>query len=260
LKRILRSPGIWIVIIICVLIITLYLCGFRITYNPVLDNSWDAISATASWFGAIISLFALVVAIRIPAVIAEQQNKIALFERRSDVYSKLVTIFYDTPLMHTAFINEHDKRHNVKQSFPHYNLYTKRKADEALFTEVSFLFPYEIKAKIDRIRIMRAKFFDIEDKIEEGITYLSDEDFEFMFTQYADMLISASADIEKIKQIAEKSVFTKSGEPVDNNGYPIIYNLYDLGNEQDAVAKEINLLQDELIEDIIKEISICEIK
>lgn len=82
MKKITRSPTTWIILSICVIVIVLYFCGFRITYAPDLENSWDAISACASWFGAIMSAGALFVAISIPKIIAEQQNKIALFDKR----------------------------------------------------------------------------------------------------------------------------------------------------------------------------------
>lgn len=73
-------------IILTGLVLFLYLKGFRITYAPDLENSWDAISAFASWAGVLASAVAILVAIRIPSVIADRQNKIALFEKRFEVY------------------------------------------------------------------------------------------------------------------------------------------------------------------------------
>lgn len=74
----------------------LYHKGFRITYAPELENSWDAISAVATWAGVIMtgvsvvaSFLAVWFAIRIPQKIAEQQNRISLFEKRFKVYSEM---------------------------------------------------------------------------------------------------------------------------------------------------------------------------
>ena len=66
--------------------LVLWFLGFRITYAPTLENSWDAISACAGWAGAIFSLIAILVAIQIPKKIAEQQNRITLFEKRHAFY------------------------------------------------------------------------------------------------------------------------------------------------------------------------------
>ena len=57
------------------------LLGWRFTYAPELENSWDAISAVATWAGVVASVFAIIFAIRVPIVIAKRQDKIALFEK-----------------------------------------------------------------------------------------------------------------------------------------------------------------------------------
>ena len=90
MKRFLHSPVTWILISLLGIIIFLYFCGFRITYAPTLDNNWDAVSACAAWFSGIMSAGALFVAISIPKIIAEQQNKIALFDKRYKLYDSFV--------------------------------------------------------------------------------------------------------------------------------------------------------------------------
>lgn len=77
-------------IMLCLATLLLYLCGFRITYDPSLTSDWDAISACASWFGAIMSVIAIFVAIRIPKIIAERQNNIALFDKKYGLYDTFV--------------------------------------------------------------------------------------------------------------------------------------------------------------------------
>ena len=80
---------------VCVLalVLILFCLGFRITYAPKLENSWDAVSAVASWvqviisiLGVIASLVAIWFAIQVPKKIADRQDKIALFERRYECF------------------------------------------------------------------------------------------------------------------------------------------------------------------------------
>lgn len=81
----------WITLLGCetVALIILFLFGFKFTYAPELENSWNAVSAFATWAGVVASTFAILVAIQIPKKIAIQQNKIALFEKRYEFYSML---------------------------------------------------------------------------------------------------------------------------------------------------------------------------
>lgn len=91
MKRILRKRNwnLFCGVVVIGVFVILYFLGFRITYAPELENSWSAISAFASWAGAFASAFAVFVAIRIPKVIADRQDKIALFEKRFAFYDVL---------------------------------------------------------------------------------------------------------------------------------------------------------------------------
>ncbi len=55
-RRLSKSVAFWIVLIELAIIITLYLFGFRITYGPELETSWDAVSAIGQWAGAIVGI------------------------------------------------------------------------------------------------------------------------------------------------------------------------------------------------------------
>ena len=77
----------WVWIFIMVLIALFAMFGWRITFNPKLENSWNAISAIGNWAAAIISGIAIWFAVAAPKQIAAQQNKIALFEKRFESYS-----------------------------------------------------------------------------------------------------------------------------------------------------------------------------
>lgn len=79
--------------------LALFLCGFRISYSPELESSWDAVSAVAAWAsvilaiaGVIASFVAIWCAIQVPKKIAEEQNKVSLFEKRYEAYSSILSL------------------------------------------------------------------------------------------------------------------------------------------------------------------------
>lgn len=85
-----------VILIVAVVTFVMALFGWRITYAPELENSWDAISAVAAWAGVFVavasataSFLAVWYAIQVPKEIAEEQNKIALLEKRLDVFKKI---------------------------------------------------------------------------------------------------------------------------------------------------------------------------
>ena len=68
------------------------LFGWRITYAPELENSWNAVSAVGTWAGVIVAFFACIVAIQIPNKIAMGQDKIALYDKRMECQKALYAI------------------------------------------------------------------------------------------------------------------------------------------------------------------------
>ena len=89
--------GRWFPLIVAVIVVTIAalvmaLFGWKVTYAPDLENSWDAVSAFASWGGVFMSFVAIMVAIQIPKKIADRQDKIALFEKRMECYSTIQNI------------------------------------------------------------------------------------------------------------------------------------------------------------------------
>lgn len=106
MKKILRSPIVWIISMESILCVLMYAFGFRITYAPQLVNSWEAISACAGWAGVIASTVAILVAVRIPKIIADRQDKIALFEKRHEVYKVLGDCFAFAYLLENTDISD----------------------------------------------------------------------------------------------------------------------------------------------------------
>lgn len=99
----LKSKGfLCFVVVLClglVFLLLMYQMGFRITYAPDLENSWNAISATASWVSAIASFLAVWSAIQVPKQIAERQIKVDLFEKRYRVYRTLMSFDFFSALV-----------------------------------------------------------------------------------------------------------------------------------------------------------------
>lgn len=89
MKKLFKNKQLYYILaaaVIIILAVMLYSVGFRITYAPELENSWDAISALAAWVGVIASFIAIWYAIQVPKKIADRQDKIALFEKRYESF------------------------------------------------------------------------------------------------------------------------------------------------------------------------------
>ena len=84
--------GLCILLVELLVAILLWFLGFRITYEPTLENSWDAISACAAWASVVVAGLAIYYAILVPKKIAERQDQIALFEKRVEIYSAIQDI------------------------------------------------------------------------------------------------------------------------------------------------------------------------
>ena len=74
-------------------VLVMILCGWCFTFAPELKDDWDAISAVAAWVGVFVSAVGVIAsfvaiwyAIQVPQKIAEEQNKIALFEKRYECF------------------------------------------------------------------------------------------------------------------------------------------------------------------------------
>lgn len=137
----------WVLIIFMIAVVILATFGWKITYDPQLENSWSAISAVGGWVSAVISGVAIWFAVSIPKRIAQEQNKIALFEKRFSSY----IVF----LKYTSFADMLQQINTIKQlrqaftlNFIEYNDTTDSKElilmiknDEKWLMSGLFLFP-----------------------------------------------------------------------------------------------------------------------
>lgn len=100
-------------LLVLIVVFILWIIGFRITYAPTLENSWDAISGIAAWFGVGVSIIsvgaslaAVWAAIQVPKEIATKQDAIALFEKRFDCYTTIQNLLVCASQMESAKTNK----------------------------------------------------------------------------------------------------------------------------------------------------------
>ena len=106
-------------IVALAIVLVLFLCGFRISYAPELESSWDAVSAVADWVsvilaiaGVIASFGAIWCAIQVPKKIAEEQNKVSLFEKRYEAYSSILSLEVFAAALNQEKFDEHERDSN----------------------------------------------------------------------------------------------------------------------------------------------------
>lgn len=120
-----------LVIALFTLLAVFYFAGFRITYNPDLITDWDAVSGCAAWAGiltsSLLSIAAIIYAIRVPKEIADRQDKIALFEKRIDCYNAIQSLIAcanqlssvtTNKAVQTAFRLWLDSQNNITEDIP----------------------------------------------------------------------------------------------------------------------------------------------
>lgn len=109
IKRFLSSKIIpnWLIFTFVIVVIIFAMLGWKITYNPYLENSWNAIDAVGGWVSAVISGVAIWFAVSVPKHIAQEQNRIALFEKKFTSYSVFLKyIFFAEMLREIENLNE----------------------------------------------------------------------------------------------------------------------------------------------------------
>lgn len=166
------------------LFVFLYCKGFRITYTPDLENSWDAISGFAAWAGVFMSFVAIMVAIQIPKKIADRQDKIALFEKRMECYSTVQNICAFARQISNLTIKK-EIQTAVKIYFGKADLFSENqnatwytitlKRQEPILVEGTFLFPKYNEERLqdllmDIIELSRLVAVRTKEEAEEPIS------------------------------------------------------------------------------------------
>ena len=205
------------------LLFFLYSVGFRITYVPSLENSWEAISAVSGWASALIATAALAVAIIVAnrqdqiakkqneiserqVSLSQQQSNIALFEKRFEYYDvvlsccnigKLIVQAMDAPAA-ISLVVECFEEGNAREHFENdkNEMYIKTHSIDCfdyafkMLREGVFLFDFETeKLMIPVVNELREIVFFSDDERKNKY-------HRFAFSQYAE-----KAEIELVPQI-----------------------------------------------------------
>lgn len=77
MKKIFKSALFWVFLVEIGIIVVLASLGFKITYAPSLENSWEAISAIAGWVSAIATIFIPIVVVLFQHKLDQNKNEIS---------------------------------------------------------------------------------------------------------------------------------------------------------------------------------------
>lgn len=174
LKKIIKKPILWIAVALLAIFIFLYITGFRITYAPNLKNDWDAISACAGWASVLLSFAAICAAIYVPYKVANDQNKISLFEKRYEVVVTVEKMFGEVDSIKRRMSIIFSKNSTKKLSFEIINKW-RISISETLKDvngQYDYLFYDEVR---DIIKYIYLSLLDIDDKLVQLDTLLRQE-------------------------------------------------------------------------------------
>lgn len=85
-KRLIKSTVFWIILTEVAIVITLYLFGFRITYDPNLETSWVAVGAIGQWAGATVGVLIPIVVVYLQEEL--ERNKQDIGEANLELYNE----------------------------------------------------------------------------------------------------------------------------------------------------------------------------
>lgn len=180
-------PLIITLIALAVFSLVMAVFGWRITYAPELETSWDAISAVAAWVAAIGAVATVWYALRI----ANQQNKITLLEKRMEC---LFLIDICNRLMKILKNSKSDDLRDVCS----FIVFGQLKATSI-----------QTKMLTDRINEIKLKFYTMEYIFPE----IQEQDLKNIYQSFTDLLIQLlenqipKPDEEIRKYLAASSAF-----------------------------------------------------
>ena len=216
MKRFVNSRCFPIIVILGLFLIpigVLFVLGFRITYAPELENSWNAVSGVAAWFGVAVSIIGVVasfMAVWYAVRVADKQNRIALFEKRYELYNIIMSCRVFARMLET----------------------TTTRADIKVYFLTVFCDP-PIVDKINNTPFIRMKYIYILDKLKQSDFLFGDNNI----AEYAHALINALGDVIN-------EAFTSSEVEVPNEKIQAIILLTDSERHRMTlykIGKELNL-------------------
>ena len=135
----------WILPALLLLAFAFNKLGFNITYDPTIITDWNAVSGCAAWAGVATSLLAIWYAIQVPKKIADRQDKIALFEKRYDLFIEIKKHYVFSQMI--AMCNETEQVFICSNTVFQFSFKDSERVSQLnhmtadLFSKVLFLFP-----------------------------------------------------------------------------------------------------------------------
>ena len=190
----------------------------------------------------VVSIAAVFFAISIPCRIAKTQNKIALLEKRTQIYIEFTELLKTTISWPIALANACGT--NIKR------INTWDTNVKKIFVTAGFLFSKELKEKFDRLFDLYSKIRWYDGYIEEGLAYLSEEDKNEILHLFQKESCEHITDDEfqRLKQLSINNQFVCSEDGKE------VMDIYSLSEKQNKYAKEVTELQKIIIEEMEKEI------
>lgn len=99
IKKTIKSLLFWLIIVEAILVVVLFLCGYRITYAPALEPNWDSVGAIGQWVGALVGLLIPIAAVYVQHELGKNKieikaeldrNKSDIGESNADLYNELI--------------------------------------------------------------------------------------------------------------------------------------------------------------------------
>jgi len=190
----------------------------------------------------VVSIAAVIFAIGVPYRIAREQNKIALLEKRTQIYIEFTELLKTTISWPISLANACGT--NIKR------INTWDANVKNIFVTAGFLFSKELKEKFDRLFDLYTKIRWYDGCIEEGLTYLSDEDKNEMlhlFQKESCDYINED-ELQRLQQLSINNQFVCSEDGKE------VMDIYSLSEKQNEYAKEATELQKIIIDEMEKEI------
>ena len=211
----------------------------------------DIIQVVISILSMVISGFALFYAIKVPKTIANEQNKIALLEKRTQIYLEFVKMIRSTLSLPITFRNAHGlhiKKFNVLSEEFNTN-----------FAMAGFLFSSDLKLNTEHLKDLYIRIHWYDSCIDDGLRLINNDEEKNRIIQLTikDFMEEIKEnELEELKMLCQKYKFDYETYDEDGECEYISTDLYKLSCEQQVYEKEADELGPIVLENMRKEIQI----
>lgn len=215
----------------------------------------NVIQIVISILSMIISGFALFYAIKVPKTIANEQNKIALLEKRTQTYLVFEKMIQGTLSLPVTLRNAHGLKITKK-----YDVFTEE--FNTNFAMAGFLFSSNLKHDTERLKDLYNWIHLYDCHIDDGLRLINNDEEKNLLLQLfmKDFMEEIKEnELEELKKLCQKYKFDYELYDEDGECEYISTDLYKLSREQQVYEKEANELGPIVLKNMINEIQISNI-